>query len=94
MGRFVESSFIQDPEPCCGENSDCCSNESQLYQLDQDYVFIKHIAEFNQHVFDLPEVNSDIFLIRKPEARALNPQKILRPPDNFSLLAALQTFIL
>ena len=94
MGNLVESSFIHQPESCCGENSGCCANESHVYQLDQDYVFFKQIVDFVQYVFDAPEVWSEIFLIHKADPKAKNPVKILRPPDISTLLSILQIRIL
>ena len=94
MGSLVETSVFTVPEFCCGEGADCCSNESETYQIDEDFLDFVQIMDFSELVIELPVLDllytSNITVQTKP----LQPFKILRPPDKGTVLARLQVFCL
>ncbi|MBT3244278.1 MAG: hypothetical protein HN352_14105 [Bacteroidetes bacterium] len=93
-GNLIETKLFQEPKFCCGEGSDCCSNESETYLLDEDYVSFIEFVDFQDVQIDLPPLNP--VFIEKIEAHSicLNPIKILHPPDTGTVLARLQVFCL
>lgn len=94
-GKYVNMSFNSTPESCC-ENSDCCRNESEAYQLDEDTV-IQHDVIINQ------AISFDIMVFENPFFELENPKSIesvffdgnhIPPPDLPDILASFQSFLL
>jgi len=93
-GRLVETNLTHPPDFCCGEGSDCCSNEQETIQIDADYVdFVLHF-EITEYVFDLPELVVFDMLPVRSEVSQFVHSKILHPPDRATALARLQVFCL
>jgi hypothetical protein len=40
-GSLISTSVFNEAESCCGE-SDCCSNETDFYQVDEDYSLVAY----------------------------------------------------
>ena len=56
MGDLIETSVLHAPDFCCGEGSDCCKNESETFQLEEDFLDFVQVIDFQEVVIDLPEV--------------------------------------
>ncbi len=56
-GTLVSTSFFTEANSCCGD-SDCCSNENNVYKVDEDYSIVSiaeipTISEFDLIGFEL-----------------------------------------
>lgn len=94
MGRLVETSIFSVPDFCCGEGADCCNNESEIYQLDEDFLDFIQIVDFTEVFIELPELEV-LFVNNYQElTKPLQAIEILRPPDRSTVLARLQVYSL
>jgi hypothetical protein len=94
MGHLVETSVIHVPDSCCGEESDCCSNTSETFLLDQDYVEFVQIFDFVEFTIGLPEQEL-FYLTQIPQENIQLPiLEALDPPDQTTVLARLQVYCL
>lgn len=94
MGNVVKTSVLHEPSPCCGEGNDCCSNESETFQLNEDYTAFLNIIEFQDIYFDIPEIKL-LFSARLTVSQSQGEtKKVLRPPDISTVLALLQVYSL
>lgn len=93
-GNLIETNLFHPPDFCCGEGSDCCSNEQETFQLDTDYLDFASIIEFEMFEFDIPEL---VCFDLSPVEIELPPtiySRVQHPPDNSTALALLQVFCL
>jgi hypothetical protein len=97
-GDHLVSVFVNtQDEPCCGENSPCCHNETDYLQLDEEGLSPVHLDVDVNHINSILLV-ADIQL--NDESQPLTPlvhnrELAFSPPlSSQNSLAALQTFLL
>ena len=82
------------PESCCGEDAECCHNETVIYKIDSDYSSISFIFDSEQIAKIIPVeltirstglLSADIFTLFSD---------IPSPPTLNSYLATIQSFLL
>ena len=94
MGKVVKTGYLHEPSPCCGEENDCCSNESETFQLNEDYTASHNIPDFQDNYFEIPELRL-LFSSRLTVSQSQGEtKKVLRPPDISKVLALLQVYSL
>jgi hypothetical protein len=56
-GELVDVRLAKDIDPCCDMPDNCCHNESESFQLDEDYktpILVDHVDHFAFVVFEIP----------------------------------------
>lgn len=94
MGNLVETTIFNVPEYCCGEGADCCKNESETYQLEEDFDYSFQLIDFQDEYTSIPILNPLFTGHLEVQTNVLSPIKILHPPDIGTVLALLQVFCL
>lgn len=92
MGNLVETTVFHEPVYCCEEGSDCCQNESETFQLKEDFVYTVQLNDFEDIEIDLA-LTTPVFTIFLHEQFFVQvPYYTLHPPDRSTELARLQAF--
>ena len=94
QGSLVETSIFHELDFCCGEGADCCNNESETFQLDEDFVYFVQLIDYNDVVIELPILEPLFTGHLEVQRKPLSNYKILHPPDLGTVLARLQVFCL
>jgi hypothetical protein len=80
-GELVDVRLAKDIDSCCDMQDNCCHNESQTFQLEQDYktpVLIDHVDHFVFVIFEIPSFIID--LSHNEDIMANNPAIGESPP--------------
>jgi len=93
-GSLVETSIFHELDFCCGEGADCCNNESETFQLKEDYISFFQLIGFNNVVIELPVMEYSFTGCLEVQFKPLSNYEILYPPDLGTVLARLQVFCL
>ena len=95
-GNHISTSIFGEAESCCGD-SDCCQNESEYFQLDEDYSLVSvsevpQTAEFELLNFAILVYN---FTVVETEETEEFFESDLPPPSKIqTVLSQRQTYLL
>ena len=94
-GKYVKSSINSTPKSCC-ENSSCCHNESEVFQLHENTLFQASNTVVESPSIDLFDFENLFFqLDTDSELTSVYLDRIHIPPPNLpEHLALLQSFLL
>lgn len=93
-GNLVEISIFNELDYCCGEGADCCNNESETFQLKEDFMYFVQLIDYNDVIIELPLLEPLFTGHLKVQLNPLSNYEILHPPDLGTVLARLQVFCL
>jgi len=94
QGSLVETSVFHELDFCCGDGADCCHNESETFQLEEDFASFVQIIDFDEVLIELPVMEPLFNGHLEVQLNPLSNYKILHPPDLGTVLARLQVFCL
>ncbi len=96
-GELFSISLIGDAKSCCEIPCDCCSDESDLYQLKADYIFSNYHFESDVETVDLFQFYSSIIDIVTID-RIKNSNYLvftdIPPPESKDYLSKIQSYLL
>jgi hypothetical protein len=95
-GNHVSTSIFGEAEPCC-DSDDCCKNETESYQLDENYSSVS-ISEVPQSTkFQLVDLTILIFDHTKFNLESINDFFVANSPPPLKIqtfLSQIQTYLL
>ncbi len=96
--RLVEVSINSEAEPCCDdmENSDCCHNETEYFQIIEDLVTPVSLENTRIADFDILFPLVFVYFFNAPgniETEVLNYAESPPPPATQAKLSLLQTYL-
>jgi len=95
-GSLVNVNFFSEAKSCCegGCSTDCCHNESERYELDEDFVLALSNIEFQEVIIELilPIIQSSV--VNEIQQQNLETVNINPPPPKevLSFLSDLQVY--
>ena len=95
-GKLVAIAVNTTPESCCDDNGGCCSNESEVYQLQEDYTFVQAQDIDAVQLIDVLLFGDGQFELKTAvQTTSLYLKKgFVPPPDPSAHLADIQFFLL
>lgn len=94
QGYLIKTNLLHEPASCCDGPSDCCSNESETYLLQQDFVDFTQVVVLQNISFEAPVLHSLVSVHPKVIFQTMPTREVFRPPDLGTVLARLQVFCL
>lgn len=95
-GNLISTSIFGEAESCC-DNSDCCKNEIEIFQLDEDYSLVL-VSEVPQSAeFELLNLEILVFnfsVIETKEIQEFFESDLPPPPKIQTVLSQRQSYLL
>ena len=96
-GELYSISLIGDAKSCCEMPCDCCSDESDLYQLKADYIFSNYQFKSDIETVDLFQFYSsdiDFTTVDKENKANYFVFTDIPPPESRDYLSKIQSYLL
>ena len=96
-GDLYSISLFGDAKSCCEMPCDCCSDESDLYQLKADYIFSNYHFKSSFEIVDLLQFHSsiiDFITVDKDNKTNYFAFTDIPPPESKDFLSKIQTYLL
>ena len=95
-GDYVSTSIFGEAESCC-DSEDCCKNETETFQLDEDYSLVAvsevpQSAEFELMIFAILVYNFTV--VETEETEEFCESDLPPPPKIQTVLSQRQTYLL
>ncbi len=94
--ELISTSIFLEADSCC-DSDDCCKNETEVFQLDEDFS-VSAVVEIPESVqIDLLAVSFVVFKLIIEENSTVEDYKLIDsppPPKILTLLAQRQTYLL
>ena len=95
-GDYVSTSIFSEAESCC-DSDDCCKNETEIFQLDEEYSLVSvsevpQTAEFE--LLDFAILVYNFTVIETEETEEFFESDLPPPPKIQSVLSQRQTYLL
>jgi hypothetical protein len=95
-GNLVSTSIFGEAESCC-DDSDCCHNESEVYQIHEDYSLVS-VSEVPQTAeFELLDLAISVYnftVIETEETEEFFESDLPPPPKIQTVLSRKQSYLL
>lgn len=95
-GELISTSIFVEADSCC-DDSDCCKNETEVFQLDEDYSLVT-VSEVPQSVefelLDLAILVYNFSVIETEEIQELFESDLPPPPKIQIVLSQKQSYLL
>lgn len=97
--QLIEVSINSEAEPCCDDvgSSDCCHNETEYFQLDEDFVSPVSFEKIQLADLDIFFSLVFVYILNAPEdieKDILNFAESPPPPNLHTKLSLLQTYLI
>lgn len=94
--NHVSTSIFNEAESCC-DGSDCCKNESELFQLDGDFSLVSVLEVPQSAEFELLNLAISVYnfsVIETNEIQEFFESNLPPPPKIQTVLSQRQTYLL